>query len=88
MIFNHLQLEDILDFSKLFPSTYIPWTEFLLLAFTLSVIYYIFSQTLLLDENELPVPFTVPIPEQAKEGWKGRELEQTNIKVYGQRCAL
>ena len=81
MLFNRLQVEDFLSFRKLFPSDYIPWTEFLLLAATLSVIYFILSQTLLLDENELPVPFTGPIPEQAKEGWKGKELEQTGIKV-------
>ena len=81
MLFTRLQAEDILNIGKLFPSHDIPWRELLLLAVTITIIYIILSRTLFPDEDEHPVPFTVPIPEQAREGWKGQELEQTDIKV-------
>lgn len=34
------------------------------------------------DNNEQPVPFDVPIPEQSKPGWRGEILEYPSIKVH------
>ena len=88
MLFHGLQLEDTRNLKKLFPAAHVPWTELTLLAVTISILYFILSQTLLLDESELPVPFTVPIPEQAKEGWKGQEIGETSIKAGFCLCIL
>lgn len=34
------------------------------------------------NDNEEPVPFQVPIPEQSKPGWQGELLELPSIKVH------
>lgn len=45
----------------------------------LSITAYLFIPR---DDNEEPVPFHVPIPEQSKLGWQGEILEHPSIKVH------
>lgn len=45
----------------------------------LSITFYFFFPR---DDNEQPVPFNVPIPEQSKPSWQGRILENPSIKVH------
>lgn len=49
-----------------------------LIAFLLS---FWFLETLLSNNVEAAVDYTVPIPEQCKPGWKGEELQDPQIKV-------
>lgn len=37
--------------------------------------------TLLDNDDERPVSFTIPLPEQCKPGWKGEVLDDPKIKV-------
>lgn len=37
--------------------------------------------TLLNNDDERPVSFTIPLPEQCKPGWKGEVLDGPKIKV-------
>lgn len=41
-----------------------------------------FLKTVLSNNAEAAVDYTVPIPEQCKPGWKGEELEDPQIKVH------
>lgn len=42
---------------------------------------YIAVPLFLTTSRETPIPYTIPIPEQIKEGWKGEVLENPSIKV-------
>ncbi len=42
---------------------------------------YLGVPLLLTTSKETPVPYTVPVPEQSKEGWKGELFENPSIKV-------
>ncbi|MCJ1295105.1 Meiotic Sister-Chromatid recombination aldehyde dehydrogenase [Xylographa carneopallida] len=46
-------------------------------------VYTILTYTVLIDEDELPVNFTVPIPEQCSPTWEGEILDNPNMKVSG-----
>ena len=37
--------------------------------------------TLLKNDDERPVSFSIPLPEQCKPGWKGEVLKDPKIKV-------
>ena len=53
------------------------WIAFVVVVF-LSIVAYSFIHC---DDNEQPVPFHVPLPEQSKPGWQGEILEKPSIKV-------
>lgn len=77
-----------MDFSKLhipFPHSIYeesPKPEVLILIFgailTLLITIYF---TLLNNDDERPVSFSIPLPEQCKPGWKGEVLDDPKIKV-------
>ncbi|MCJ1476153.1 Meiotic Sister-Chromatid recombination aldehyde dehydrogenase [Lambiella insularis] len=76
---------DILDrpYHNLFPSKNVPWFELVTAFVILVVIYTILTHTVLVDEDELPMSFTVPVPEQCSPEWKGELLEDPGIKMSG-----
>lgn len=45
---------------------------------TLLIIIYF---TFLNNDDERPISFTIPLPEQCKPGWKGEVLEDPEIKA-------
>lgn len=76
-----------MDFSKFqipFPQfTYgeLPKSDSLILIYgailtLLITIYFTFN-----NDDERPVSFCIPLPEQCKPGWKGEVLEDPKIKV-------
>jgi hypothetical protein len=66
--------------SGLFPSGQIPWLGLLFTVAAAVGIYQVLSRTIL-QEDEAPTPFTVPIPDQCRPGWKGTVLDEPSIKV-------
>ena len=78
----------ILDrpYADLFPSKTVPWLALISTVIVVTVIYTILTYTALIDEDELPVNFTVPIPEQCLADWKGDVLEDPSIKAWYHGC--
>ncbi|MCJ1434427.1 Meiotic Sister-Chromatid recombination aldehyde dehydrogenase [Xylographa pallens] len=76
---------DLFDrpYGDLFPSKSVPWLAILSSFIVMTVVYIILTYTVLIDEDELPVNYTVPIPEQCSPAWDGEVLHEPNIKVPG-----
>ena len=74
---------DLFDrpYSDLFPSKSIPWVAIFSSFVVIMFVYTILTYTVLIDEDELPVNFTVPIPEQCSPTWEGEILDNPNMKV-------
>ncbi|MCJ1414951.1 Meiotic Sister-Chromatid recombination aldehyde dehydrogenase [Xylographa parallela] len=49
----------------------------------MAVVYIALNYTVLIDEDELPVNYTVPIPEQCSPVWDGEVLDEPTISVPG-----
>ena len=52
------------------PST-IPWLEGLIFILSIVLVFVVFDYTVLNDGIERPSNYSVPIPAQCKQGWKG-----------------
>lgn len=74
---------DVLNrlYDSLFSPRNVPWLKSVTTLAVLVVIYTILKYTVLVDEDETPVNFTVPVPKQCSPGWKGELLNEPSIKV-------
>ena len=59
-----------------------PQAEGLLLAVAIAIVALTaFYRAVLVSDDEAPVTFAVPVPEQCKPKWKGRILDELSTKV-------
>ena len=58
----------------------LPWLEVFITVFSSAAILGFFYIASL--ENEVPIRFTIPVPDQCDAEWKGEILENPDIKVY------
>ena len=60
-----------------------PWLEILVSIFLSSVVFVfaVFKYVVLDDDEEKPIDFKVPVPDQCSPEWKAEVLEQPSIKV-------
>ncbi|KAL8829145.1 MAG: hypothetical protein Q9170_006305, partial [Blastenia crenularia] len=70
-----------MELSGLFLSRDLPWIEICIAAFCILIVSTI-AKSFFRDE-EAPVGYTVPLPEQAKPGWTGKTLDEPSIKISG-----
>ena len=68
-------------YGDLFPSKSVPWLAILSSFVVMAVVYIALNYTVLIDEDELPVNYTVPIPEQCSPVWDGEVLDEPTISV-------
>ncbi|CAO1598773.1 MAG: hypothetical protein LQ349_008549 [Xanthoria aureola] len=61
----------------------LPWLEIAIAIVGVLLTYLVAKSTLLRENDEAPVNFSVPLPEQCKAGWSGRILEDPSIKIPG-----
>lgn len=59
----------------------IPWPDIAKAFVTIVVLSSILIRTLFKGEDEQPIPFNVPVPEQCKPDWKGEYLDKPDLKV-------
>ncbi|KAI4123770.1 MAG: hypothetical protein LQ338_005119 [Usnochroma carphineum] len=69
-------------FSPYLP-TELPWFEISVTILCIYAAYLVFQSGFLCREDEAPVHYTVPLPEQAKPGWTGKLLEEPTIRAPG-----
>lgn len=62
-------------------SAQLPWLEILVFVLSVVFVFTVFNHIVLGDDEERPVSFEVPIPEQCSSEWKGQVLEKPTIKV-------
>ena len=76
--FNHAPTMDYLD--SIIPMLdNVPWFQVLIVIVSSTAIYGFFYFASL--EDETPVSFRIPVPEQCSSGWKGELLDEPSIKV-------
>ncbi|KAL8646437.1 MAG: hypothetical protein Q9226_006859 [Calogaya cf. arnoldii] len=61
----------------------LPWLEISIAIVGVLLGYVILRSTILGEDDEAPVDYAVPLPEQCKPGWAGRILENPSIKIPG-----
>lgn len=61
--------------------TQVPWLEISIFLVSTSLVLIVFRYTVLNNEDERPVTFKVPVPEQCSPGWTGEILDEPSIKV-------
>ncbi|KAL8918171.1 MAG: hypothetical protein Q9208_007523 [Pyrenodesmia sp. 3 TL-2023] len=72
-----------MELSTLYLPADLPWLE---ISFTILCVFVLLSLARLgslSKDDEAPVDYRVPLPEQAKAGWTGKVLEKPTIKVSG-----
>jgi len=57
----------------------VPWVQVFIAAVSSAVIFGFFYVASL--EDEAPVAFRIPVPEQCTPGWEGEVLDEPSIKV-------
>lgn len=60
----------------------VPWLEILIFIASIGLVLTVFNYIVLIDSNEQPVSFDVPIPEQCGAQWEGDILDRPSIKVF------
>lgn len=63
------------------PPTQLPLLEISIFVLSIVFVFAIFKYIVLDDNEETPVKFKVPVPEQCSPGWKGEVLKEPTIKV-------
>ena len=63
------------------PSAQLPWLEISIFVLSVVVVFTVFNHIVLYDDEERPVNFKVPVPEQCSSEWEGELLEKPTIKV-------
>ncbi|KAL8714964.1 MAG: hypothetical protein Q9225_006472 [Loekoesia sp. 1 TL-2023] len=71
-----------MELSSPFLPTDLPWLEICIAALCVVVISQI-ARPFLRQDEEAPIGYAVPVPEQAKPGWTGKTLEEPSIKTPG-----
>ena len=66
----------------------VPWLEILIFVVSIGLVLAVFNYVVLNDNNEQPVPFHVPIPEQCAAEWKGEVLDRPSIKVFASHHSM
>lgn len=69
-----------MEFSSTSLPVDLPWLELCIAAFCIILVSRL-ARLFLYQDEEAPIPYVVPLPEQAKPGWTGEVLEQPSIKV-------
>ena len=58
------------------------WLEISVFVLSVVFVFTVFNHIVLGDDEENPVSFKVPVPEQCSSEWKGEVLEKPTIKVH------
>ncbi|KAL8773561.1 MAG: hypothetical protein Q9209_001666 [Squamulea sp. 1 TL-2023] len=61
----------------------LPWLEISIAIICVVFGYLALRSTILRDDDEAPIHYAIPLPEQCKSGWSGRILEEPSIKISG-----
>ncbi|KAL8687344.1 MAG: hypothetical protein Q9218_006459, partial [Villophora microphyllina] len=72
-----------MDLSSQSLSLDLPWQEIAVAIICALLAYIILISTILREDVEAPIDYTVPTPEQCKPGWKGKVLDEPSIKIPG-----
>ena len=59
----------------------LPWLEITIFLLSIALVLLVFDLAVLRNQDDQPVPFNVPVPDQSHHGWKGREVEEIGVKV-------
>ncbi len=59
----------------------LPWLEICIFFGSVILVISVFNRVVLSPDEECPITFRVPVPEQCDPKWKGEVLEETSIKV-------
>ncbi len=70
-----------MELSSLYRPVALPWLEISLTILCLYVSSILVRFAFFNQDDEAPVDYKVPLPEQAKAGWTGHVLEDPTIKV-------
>ncbi|KAL8855831.1 MAG: hypothetical protein Q9178_007546 [Gyalolechia marmorata] len=68
--------------SPLLPEN-LPWLEISIAVLGVLFAYLVARSTILRRDDEAPIDYAVPLPEQCKPGWSSRILEHPSIKIPG-----
>ncbi len=63
------------------PPAQLPWLEIAIFVSSVVFVLAVFKHVVLDDDEEGPVNFKVPVPEQCSPEWKGKVLREPTIKV-------
>ena len=63
------------------PPAQLPWLEISIFVLSVVFVFATFKIVVLVDDDERPVRFKVPVPEQCSPKWTGEVLEEPTIKV-------
>ena len=66
--------------SPLLPEN-LPWLELSIAVVGVVFAYLVARSTILREDDEAPINYAVPLPDQCKPGWSSRILEHPSIKV-------
>ena len=72
-----MQMRSLNEYVLAYAQTQHLIASFFIIVLSISAYFFISR-----NENEEPMPFQVPIPEQSKPGWQGEILELPSIKVH------
>ena len=70
-----------MELSSVFLPKDFPWLEVCVATVCVLLLSSV-AQTFILQDEEAPIEYKVPLPEQAKPGWTGKVLEEPSIKVH------
>ena len=63
------------------PPAQLPWLEIAIFVSSVVFVLAVFKHVVLDDDEEGPINFKVPVPEQCSPEWKGEVLQEPTIKV-------
>ena len=63
------------------PPAQLPRLEIFIFVLSVVFVFAVFKSVVLADEEERPVNYRVPVPEQCSPEWNGEVLEEPTIKV-------
>lgn len=69
-----------MELSSSFLPTDLPWLQLCIAALCIILVSRL-ARYFLYQDEEAPVDYAVPLPDQAKPGWTGKVLEEPSIKV-------
>lgn len=70
-----------MELSSLYLPTELPWSSISVTVLCIYIAYFVVRIGFFHPNDEAPVRYEVPLPEQAKAGWSGKILEKPAIKV-------